>query len=103
MQHYDTLSKAVEGLKKQGFTEKLTLKPDGIKAQDKDLKLAPSDFEVAETFRFEGMTNPGDASVVYAIESEKHGLKGLLVEAYGTYADPLTAEMLEKLRYKPTK
>lgn len=101
MPHYETLSQAVEGLKKQGFTEKLSLQPNGIEAKEKALSLAPDDFEIVRTFRFEGMSNPGDASVVYAIESKKHQLKGLLVEAYGTYADPLTAKMLEKLRYQP--
>lgn len=101
MQHYDTLSKAVDGLKEKGFTEELTLEPDGIQVKEKDLKISPKEFEVKNTFRFEGMTNPGDSSVVYAITSEQHDVKGLLIEAYGTYADPLTSEMLEKLRYEP--
>lgn len=48
-------------------------------------------------YRYEGMTDPGDQSILYAISSEKYALKGVLVNAYGIYADPVTAEMEKKL------
>jgi hypothetical protein len=43
------------------------------------------------------MTDPADNSVVYAIESD-NGTKGVLVNAYGVYADTLSADMITKLR-----
>ena len=50
-----------------------------------------------EVHRFEGMTNPDDSSVLYAIASTG-GLKGLLVDAYGAYAESVSQEMIRKLQ-----
>jgi hypothetical protein len=57
----------------------------------------PAEFQISQVHRFEGMTNPADNTVLYAIEG-KHGDKGVLVDAYGAYSDPLSAAMIEKLR-----
>ena len=48
--------------------------------------------------RYEGMTDPGDSMVVYAISSEYKQIKGVLTEAYGVYADNLDDELLQKLK-----
>jgi hypothetical protein len=56
----------------------------------------PDDFEVTEVYRFEGMTDPDDQSVLYALES-KDGIKGTLVNGYGLYSDGATDELIAKL------
>jgi hypothetical protein len=61
--------------------------------------LYPNDFVIDKFFRFEGASNPDDSSIVYAISS-KDGLKGTLIDAYGVYADSLTNDMIEKLKFK---
>ena len=48
-------------------------------------------------YRFEGMSSEGDNEVVYAIETGT-GVKGVLVDAYGTYAGQADPEFLAKLR-----
>lgn len=48
--------------------------------------------------RFDVDTDPGDQSVLYAISSNKYNLKGVLVNGYGIYTEPISDEMLEKLR-----
>ena len=55
------------------------------------------DFDVDETHRFEGMSSTDDNSVLYAISS-KDGIKGLLVDAYGVYAENISEAMRKKLR-----
>jgi hypothetical protein len=52
---------------------------------------------VDEYFRFEGASNPSDSAILYAISSDSKNLKGLLVNAYGIYSEPVTDEMMEKL------
>jgi hypothetical protein len=56
------------------------------------IELHPEDFQIDQHYRFEGMSSPDDNSILYAISSTK-GLKGLLVDAYGVYAEGLSTEM----------
>ncbi|MBK9097473.1 MAG: phosphoribosylpyrophosphate synthetase [bacterium] len=93
-----TLSETLKVLKAQGYTEDFNLKADCIDCRSGHLKIFPSDFQVDQYFRFEGQTDPADQAVLYAISSEKHKIKGVLVNAYGVYSDPLTDELLAKLK-----
>ena len=99
---YDTLSEAIADLQARGYTEDLNLQENCLTCRALNLDIHAVDFEVDEMYRFEGDSNPDDASVLYAISAEKHQLKGVLVDAYGAYADPVNAELIAKLKYKPS-
>lgn len=94
---YTTLSRGVEALKARGYTLDFNLKPDGIECKELQEVFDPERFHIDEFHRFEGMSNPDDMSILFAI-STKDGKKGTLVDAYGTYEDPMTAEMVQKLK-----
>lgn len=96
MQTFDTLTEALDTLRRQGFTLDYNLKEDCLKCQQNAIELHPADFDIVDVYRFEGMTDPGDSTVLYAIES-KTGQRGTLVDAYGPYADAVSPEMAEKL------
>ncbi len=96
MTAYTTLTEAINGLRKLGYTEDFNLKPTCLECAPLDLKLHPEDFKVDEFHRFEGMSNPDDNAIVFAISS-KDGLKGTLVDAYGLYSENLTDAMVRKL------
>lgn len=66
-----------------------------------DLKLQASVFHVDYVLRFEGISNPGDSSIVYAL-SGPNGMKGILLDAFGVYADSINQEILSKLRIDKT-
>ncbi|GAB2573532.1 phosphoribosylpyrophosphate synthetase [Spirosoma areae] len=100
MQSYDTLTEALTALRQQGFTQDYNLKPDCLHCQPDNIELKPADFDIVDVYRFEGMTDPGDSAVLYAIEA-KNGNKGVLVDAYGAYSETISHEMAEKLRYTP--
>lgn len=91
---YDTVSEAVNGLKKRGFTLDFNLKENCIVCHEH--KFDPDDFEIVEVYRFEGNSDPADEAVVYGIQSNK-GHKGVLVNGYGPSSDPMTTEMAKKL------
>jgi len=97
MATYDTLSQATNDLNRRGFTLNFNPKGDYIECQSLGLLLRPQEFEIVEFYRFEGMSDPADNAIVYAIQSHE-GLKGVLVNAYGMYADEMTAELVEKLK-----
>jgi len=83
---YDTLSQAVNDLNKRGFTHSFDYQDNGLKSSVSKVHYKKNELHIVETYRFEGATNPDDSSVVYAIEAND-GAKGLLIDAYGAYAD----------------
>lgn len=94
---YRTLVEALDDLNRRGFTVDFDLQVHCLVCNQPAMQLHPDDFEIVEVHRFEGASSPDDSDIVYAIEG-KNGIKGVLVDAYGTYADSLSTEMLAKLR-----
>jgi hypothetical protein len=94
--HYDTVSNAISKLREQGFTLDFNLKGNSLVCNEAALR--PEDFEIVDTYRYEGDSDPGDEAVVYAIRSAS-GLKGILVAGYGTTADSASTELLKKLHF----
>lgn len=92
---FETLTDALEQLRREGYTHDFNLQRDCLTCEGK--MLYPHEFQIDRVYRFEGMTNPSDQSILYAISSHDHKLKGVLVNAYGVYADEMTNEMIEKL------
>lgn len=92
-----SLSGVMNSLKHKGYTEDFNLKPDGIDYQKGKLLICPDDFQIDQVYRFEGDSDPGDEAVLYAISSEKHNLKGVLVNGYGIYSNALSDAMAKKL------
>lgn len=97
MKTFETLSEAIEALQLRGYEADFNLHPEWIECPPLNLKLSPDQFHVDEVHRFEGMTDPDDSAVLYAVSSSA-GTKGLLVDAYGAYAASLSSLMIEKLR-----
>src|SRR6476661_2913033 len=98
MQAFDTMSQALTGLKKQGYVEDFNLKEDCLECRGGQYRLFAGDFVVDSFYRFEGESDPGDESIVYAISSPKSGLKGVLVAAFGIYSERATDQMVAKLK-----
>ncbi|MCC6187305.1 MAG: phosphoribosylpyrophosphate synthetase [Chitinophagaceae bacterium] len=99
MHNYETVSEAVNDLVKRGYTTDFNIHEDGdcIVCGSGAISLSAEDFDIDEIHRFEGMTDPGDEMIVYAISSERFGVKGVLVNAYGVYADTMTAKIVKHL------
>jgi hypothetical protein len=76
---YDTLTAAVADLEKRGYEYDFNLSADYIECKAIDMQLMPEEFEIDEFYRFEGMTDPDDSSVIYAISSQVGNLKGVIL------------------------
>ncbi len=94
---YSTLSKGVDDLTEKGYKLDFNLCPDKIECKSEKLEYGPQEFEVDEFHRFEGMTNPDDMSILYAITTND-GKKGTLVDAYGAQNEPRHEEMIKKMK-----
>lgn len=97
MRSFDTMTTAIKTLQKEGYDRDFQLKFDTLESVEDEQYYKPSEFVIKEVFRFEGMTNPGDSSILFAIETEDQK-KGLLVDAYGAKSDPISVEMIDKFQ-----
>ncbi len=100
MTTYNNLVEATNDLMKRGYTENLSLEGDTIDDKSKNIHMTADDFEIDEFYRFEGASNPSDTSIVYAVTSKKYDLKGVLINAYGAYANSSSSAILAKLNHE---
>ena len=100
MKTYDNVVDATNDLMQRGYTANLSLEGDTIDDKSKDIHMTADDFEIDEFYRFEGPSNPSDMSIVYAISSQKFNLKGVVVNAFGTYANSSSSAIDAKLHHK---
>ncbi|VTP93255.1 Uncharacterised protein [Sphingobacterium daejeonense] len=96
---YDTLSEAVNDLQKMGYNEDFLVQEDGecLFCVGQSLELSPDEFVIDEIFRFEGMTDPGDESILFAISSKDNLIKGLVINSFGAEFSFRSSKLVEEL------
>ncbi|RYY62739.1 MAG: hypothetical protein EOO05_01730 [Chitinophagaceae bacterium] len=94
MHNYDTVTAAVTGLKKRGFTLDFSLAGNGLVCGPDKYDI--DDFEIVEVYRFEGDSDPADEAVVYGVEGTGNR-KGILVTGYGISSEGVSSDMVKKL------
>lgn len=77
MTHYQSFSKALNDIRKRGYTYNFDLKSELLECPLEKLQIHLKNYKVDETFRFEGMSRDGDNLVLYAISFNTY-VKGLL-------------------------
>jgi hypothetical protein len=90
------MSKVMDTLDARGFTEHLTVCEDRLVALGSGREFAPDEVVIRSIERFEGVSDPDDMSVVYAIETSD-GTRGTLTDAFGVYSDPEVSEFIDKV------
>ena len=91
--NYPTLLDAVEALRARGYTYDFDYQNACLYCKRISERFEAKDLKITEYYRYEGMSDPNDNAVVYAIESNK-GHKGILIDAYGAYSDEHKAAFL---------
>ncbi|MEO6521404.1 MAG: phosphoribosylpyrophosphate synthetase [Mucilaginibacter sp.] len=94
--NYATVTQALSNLKDRGYTDEFDFKDQYLFCNEKGIQFNPQELKITEVYRFEGASDPEDSSVVYAIESAS-GLKGVLIDAYGVYADERKTAFINSL------
>jgi len=97
---YNNLVEATNDLMKRGYTANLSLEGDTIDDKEHNIHMTADDFVIDEFYRFEGPSNPSDMSIVYAVTSPKYNIKGVLINAYGTYANSSSSAIQAKLNHE---
>ena len=86
MKNYKSLEDALSDLKKRGYEADFGTETVCLYCGDLDMRLYPEEFKVDEEYRFEGDANHDEDAVVVAITSSS-GVKGTLVDGYGSYVE----------------
>ena len=95
MKTYDNVVEAINDLRLRGFDLDLNVEFDNcIKNGD---CLHPDDFEIVETHRFEGNSDPDDEDIVYAMSSITSDKKGIFTGAFGTYANTDAFKLIKNI------
>jgi hypothetical protein len=92
----ETVSEAIQRLHRAGYLDEYGADRKGLKSQGRGRVFRPETFRVDEIVRFEGDSDPGDESAVFALTSED-GTKGTYTVAFGPLMDPLDVEVVKKL------
>jgi len=92
----NTLSQKINELKDKGYTLDFNLDEDKITDLKNKQSYMPEKFNVDQCHRFEGMSNPADNSILYAITTSD-GKKGVLVDGYGVSGGQISNELQQKL------
>ena len=100
MKSYATLSETMNELRKEGYVEDFNLQQNCLECRNGSFKVFADEFKIDKFYRFEGESNPSDSAILYAISSDKHKMKGVLVNAYGIYSESITDELLQKLEMR---
>lgn len=96
---YTGLAQLIQDLRKKGFTANFEFLDHVFTDVESRRTFTADQLDIVGHRRFEGMSDPDDMSVLYAIESYD-GTKGIIVDAFGTYADPELGDFLESVRYR---
>ena len=87
---------ALEQLARRGFREGFRVVEGGLQTITTGKVLQPTELVIREVYRFEGVSDPDDMAVVYAIATTT-GVRGAVVDAFGVYADPAKSAVLAKI------
>jgi len=96
MPESSTVTQLLASLQGRGFTANLGVVDGTMKVFDTGRVLRREDLVIREVHRFEGESDPDDMTIVYVLES-KDGTRGVLVDAFGIYADPEVGALLSTI------
>jgi len=91
-----TLSETLDELARLGFTANLSVIGNRLRVVETGKTFRPEEVLIRQYRRFEGMSDPDDMAIVYAIETEG-GIRGTLVDGYGVNSDPAVSSFLESV------
>jgi len=90
----EPLKRVIDELARRGYTAHFRAVEGGLQALGTGERFAQKDLTIRGYYRFEGASDPDDMAIAYAIETTS-GVRGILVDAYGVYADPTISAALK--------
>lgn len=99
MKAYKTMIDAMQDLKRRGFTANFEFVNNSFRTIDDGKSFSPDQLTIVEHYRFEGVSDPDDLSVLYAVEATD-GTRGTVADAFGPYANPDLGAFLKTVKMR---
>ena len=96
-----TLARAIDELVGAGFAEHFGVSGAELRSFTSGRSYRPGEVVIRAYQRFEGVSDPDDTCIAYAIEASG-GARGVLVDAFGVYADARVSAFLENVPIRGT-
>ena len=92
-----TLSSTIERLTGRGFTAHFGVVGNRLRAFESGETFGAHEVIIRGYDRFEGVSDPDDMAIVYALET-RGGVRGTLTDAFGVYAEPGVGAFMAQVR-----
>jgi hypothetical protein len=89
-----TMVSVMDKLNQAGYTEQFRVSKGRLERLSDQKSWGANEVRIMDFYRFEGVTDPDDMSILYALEC-KDGTKGTISNSYGTYADTEVDEFMK--------
>jgi hypothetical protein len=94
----ETLSQAVDRLERRGYRKAFRAIAHGMLELPNGPRFEPESLVVDEVVRFEGVSDPEDEAVLFALRApDADDVRGTFVASYGVQGDPLCALAVQRL------
>lgn len=93
----DTLSETLDRLAVAGFVDDLVAVDGELRSVLTHRRVRPEDLRVVEMIRFEGMSDPDDEAIVFALATPDGTPLGTYTVAYGPDTDSTNADVMAHL------
>ncbi|MGK7389924.1 MAG: phosphoribosylpyrophosphate synthetase [Candidatus Cyclobacteriaceae bacterium M2_1C_046] len=93
------LSEVMKDLKEEGFEKDFAFKNERLFILDQeDKNYDPKALEIEKEYRFEGDSDPGMMTILYALKTND-GVKGTISNAYGANTDQDLAAFMRQVKH----
>lgn len=87
----------IEEFQSKGYTSNFILEDGQLQETETEKNYSQRDLIIVEEYRYEGMSDPEDMSILYILEG-KDGVKGTMLVGYGPSADLELAEFMKGVK-----
>ncbi len=94
---YSTMVEATNDLNQRGYHHTFKFDDHRLICLQNKKEYNSEQVVIDEQYRFEGMTNPSDNSIVFAVNCNDQ-IKGTVVSAYGPYANAALMQFMDDLK-----
>lgn len=94
-----TVTEIIQRLRDRHYIHDFEVSQGRVVSKETNEDFHPQDLLIERVYRFEGDSNPDDMSVIYGVTAPS-GTMGIIMDAYGTYADPAISKVIKQIPVK---